>query len=31
MKMHGFEPAVMSDADLDAIVAYLKYMSTRRQ
>jgi mono/diheme cytochrome c family protein len=29
MKMHGFEPAVMSDADLDAIIAYLKYMSTR--
>jgi mono/diheme cytochrome c family protein len=30
MKMHGFAPAALSDADLDAIIAYLKYMSARR-
>lgn len=30
MKMRGFAKASMSDADLDAIIAYLAYMSTRR-
>ncbi len=31
MKMHGFEPAVMSDADLEAIIDSLKYMAARRR
>jgi mono/diheme cytochrome c family protein len=30
MKMPGFEPAAMSDAELDAVIAYLKYMSKQR-
>ncbi|TCK36350.1 mono/diheme cytochrome c family protein [Paraburkholderia sp. BL8N3] len=30
MKMTGFDQAAISDADLDAIIAYLGYMTTRR-
>jgi mono/diheme cytochrome c family protein len=29
MKMHGFDKAAMSDPDIDAIIAYLGYMSMR--
>ncbi|WP_046869457.1 cytochrome c [Microvirga massiliensis] len=31
MKMPGFEEASLSDADLDAIIAYLGYMAARRR
>jgi mono/diheme cytochrome c family protein len=30
MKMRGFEESALSDSDLDAIIAYLTYMATRR-
>jgi len=30
MKMHGFEPSVMKDSDIDAVVAYLSYMAAHR-
>jgi mono/diheme cytochrome c family protein len=30
MKMEGFGPDVLSDADLDAIIAYLDYLAARR-
>jgi hypothetical protein len=31
MRMHGFDAAAMSDAELDAVVAYLAYMAGRKE
>jgi hypothetical protein len=31
MKMPGFDKANLSDSDLDAIIAYLGYMTHRRK
>ncbi|KMZ12204.1 Cytochrome c family protein [Candidatus Burkholderia humilis] len=31
MKMHGFDRAAMTDADLDAVIAYLRYMAGHRK
>jgi mono/diheme cytochrome c family protein len=31
MKMHGFDRSAMSDADIDAVIAYLLYMADHKQ
>jgi mono/diheme cytochrome c family protein len=31
MKMHGFEASAMSDADIDAVIAYLHYMARHKK